>query len=274
MKSGTGLTRTRAGRTAGPMDDLLAFACRLADAARAQTLPRWRDTGAANKATSGYDPVTDADIAAEDAMRALIAAEYPDHGITGEERGEMPGTGPWSWSLDPIDGTRAFVCGLPSWTTLIALLREGAPVLGIIDVPRVGERYIGSPAGSRLIDGAGDTRLRTSGCTTLAEARLATTDPYLFAGGEAEAFARVRGSVRLTRYGLDAYAYARLAAGSIDLVVETGLKPHDLNALLPVVRGAGGMAGDWTGSEDVSAGRLLAAATPELFAETVALLDA
>ena len=252
--------------------ELLAFADRLADAAQAETLPRWRGTGAANKAASGYDPVTEADIAAEDAMRALIRAEYPDHGIAGEERGETAGASSYSWSLDPIDGTRAYVCGLPSWTTLIALLRDGAPVLGIIDAPRVGERYVGSPEGAWLIDGAGDTPLATSGCMALAEARLATTDPYLFEGAEAQAFARVRHAARLTRYGLDAYAYARLAAGSVDLVIESGLKPHDLNALLPVVRGAGGVVGDWSGGEDVSGGRLLAAATPELFEAAVALL--
>ena len=245
--------------------DLRAFACRLADAARAETMERWRGTGAANKALSGYDPVTEADIAAEDTMRALIRAEYPDHGIAGEERGETPGTGPWSWSLDPIDGTRAFICGLPSWTTLIALLHGGAPVLGVVDTPRVGERYLGTPDGTVLIDGAGETVLRASGCAALADARLATTDPYLFAGDEAQAFARVRERVRLTRYGLDAYAYARLAAGSVDLVIESGLKPHDYNALLPVIRGAGGVAGDWSGSQDVSAGRLLVVATPALF---------
>lgn len=261
----------------GELESFAAFACRLADAARAQTLPRWRRAGAAaNKAVhgafGGYDPVTEADVAAEDAMRALIRAEYPGHGIAGEERGETPGAGPWSWSLDPIDGTRAYLCGLPSWTTLIALLQGGAPVLGVIDAPRTGERYVGTPAGTRLIDGAGETSLAASGCTTLADARLATTDPHLFKGDEVQAFDRVRRACRVTRYGLDAYAYARLAAGSVDLVIESGLKPHDLNALLPVVRGAGGVVGDWNGGADVSAGRLLAAATPELFAAAATLL--
>ena len=254
------------------MDSHLAFAHRLADAARVRTMARWRDARAVNKATAGYDPVTDADVAAEDAMRALIAAEHPDHGVAGEERGDVPGASRWSWSLDPIDGTRAYVCGLPSWTTLIALLRDGAPVLGVIDAPRVGERYVGTDAGSRLVDADGEVSLSTSGCTALADARLASTDPHLFEGAEAEAFARVRSAVRLTRYGLDAYAYARLAAGSVDLVIESGLKPHDMGALIPVIRGAGGTVGDWSGGADFARGRLLAASTPELFAAAVAML--
>jgi myo-inositol-1(or 4)-monophosphatase len=250
---------------------LLAFALELADAARAETLPRWqsaegeRDKGGAG----GYDPVTEADLAAERAMRVLIRERNPDHGITGEEYGTRAGDGRFSWSLDPVDGTRAFVCGLPGWTTLIALLDEGEPVLGVIDTPRLDERYIGWPGGARVDAGAASEPLRTSGCLQLAQARLATTDPFLFDGGDREAFDRVRTRARLTRYGFDAYAYARLAAGSIDLVVENGLKPHDFNALVPVIRGAGGVVGNWEGGPDLSDGRIVAAATRELFDEVV-----
>ena len=256
-------------------EQLIAFACRLADAARAETFTRARTAGAsANKAADGYDPVTEADVASEAAMRALIRAAHPDHGISGEEMPDHPAAGPFTWSLDPIDGTRSFVCGLPTWTTLIALLRDGAPVLGVIDAPRMGERYVGTRDGARLIDARGEAALSTSGCATLAEARLSTTDPALFAGAEADAFARVLLHARIVRYGHDAYAYARLAAGTIDLVVESGLKPYDLNALIPVVRGAGGAVGDWRGGEDWSGGRLVAAATPELFEAAVAALAA
>jgi myo-inositol-1(or 4)-monophosphatase len=246
------------------LDAMMRFAERLADAARAETLPRFR-TGcaAADKNEGGaWDPVTEADREAERAMRRLIETEFPDHGIQGEEFPDRPGQGRWSWSLDPIDGTRSFVCGLPSWTTLIALLEEGRPVLGIIDAPALDERYSG-PASDR----------RTSGCTSLAVARLTTTDPYLFTGAETEAWNRVRRSVRTTRYGLDAYGYARVAAGSLDLVIESGLKPHDYNALVPVVRSAGGAIGDWEGGDDFSAGRVVAAATAELYRAAVDALS-
>jgi histidinol phosphatase-like enzyme (inositol monophosphatase family) len=242
------------------LETMMRFAERLADAARAETLPRFRTGCAVADKNEGdaWDPVTEADREAEQAMRRLIEAEFPDHGIQGEEFPDRKAKGRWCWSLDPIDGTRSFVCGLPSWTTLIALLEDGRPILGIIDAPALDERYAG-PASDR----------RTSGCASLVEARLATTDPYLFQGDEAEAWDRVRSRVRTTRYGLDAYGYARLAAGSLDLVVESGLKPHDYNALIPVVRAAGGTIGDWEGGGDFSAGRIVAAATPELYRAAV-----
>ena len=250
------------------------FACSLADAARAVTLPRWRTAGAAeNKAgEGGFDPVTEADRAAERAMRALIEYRYPNHGISGEEYPERAARGRYAWSLDPIDGTRAYVCGLPSWTVLIALLDEGEPVLGLIDAPRLNERYLGFCDAARLA-GEGGGPLATSACASLAEARLSTTDPYLFTGAAADAFARLRGAARQTRYGYDAYGYARLADGSIDLVVEAGLKPHDYNALIPVVRGAGGTIGNWRGGADLTGGDIVAAANPELFDQAVALLN-
>ena len=245
--------------------DLAAFAGRLADAARAVTLGA-ADRAAEDKSGGGaYDPVTAADREAERVIRVLIEAVHPDHGISGEEFPEKVGAGRFVWSLDPIDGTRAFICGLPSWTTLIALLDGGEPIVGLIDAPALDERYLGF---------AGAGGLRTSGCRRLAEARLSTTDPYLFAGAEAERFERLRRAARLTRYGLDAYAYARLAGGSIDLVAESGLKPHDYNALIPVVRAAGGVIGNWRGEADFSEGQVLAAASPELFEEAVQILAA
>ena len=255
------------------MIDHSRFALRLAAAARAETLPRWAGAETAtNKAgPSGYDPVTEADVEAERAMRALIEVEYPDHGIIGEEFGTKPAQGRHSWSLDPVDGTRAFVCGLPSWTTLIALLEDGAPTLGIIDAPRMDELYLGDAEGTRLVTGSGERPLRCSGCERIDEARFSTTDAYLFEGAERDAFERIRASARLTRYGLDAYGYARLAAGSLDLVVESGLKRWVYEALIPVVRGAGGIVGNWRGEPDFSAGRIVAAATPALFEAAVAI---
>jgi myo-inositol-1(or 4)-monophosphatase len=245
-----------------------AFASRLADAARAVTLLAAERTVEDKSKGGVFDPVTDADRDAERAMRALIEAEYPDHGISGEELDERPSRGVYGWSLDPIDGTRSFICGLPTWTTLIALLEDGEPIVGLIDAPRLGERYIGEGAHAWL----NGEEIRTSACRALGEARLSTTDPFLFDGEEAAGFARLRRSVRVTRYGLDAYGYARLAAGAVDLVAESGLKPHDWHALVPVIRGAGGIIGNWRGGADLAAGQVLAAATPELFDQAVAVL--
>jgi myo-inositol-1(or 4)-monophosphatase len=253
---------------------LVQAAEQLAAMARRETL-RPEVLEAADKNEGGaFDPVTEADRGAERVMREWIGANLPDHAISGEEYGETAGNGPWRWSLDPIDGTRAYICGLPSWTTLIALLLDGRPVVGIIDAPRLDELSVGTPEGAWLRTGGASRRLRTSGCRSLAEARFSTTDAYLFAGEEAEAFERVRRAARLTRYGLDAYGYARVAAGALDLVIESGLKPHDYNALMPVVRGAGGVMGNWRGEDEFGEGKVVAAATPELFEEAVRLLAA
>ena len=242
-----------------------AFAASLADAARTVTLGA-ADRVAENKNDDGsYDPVTAADREAERVIRALIKQAYPDHGISGEEFGVKEGAGRHVWSLDPIDGTRAFICGLPSWTTLIALLDEGKPVVGLIDVPTLNERYLGFP---------GAPGLKASDCRTLGDARLATTDVHIFSAAERASFDRLRTGARVTRYGLDAYAYARLAVGSIDLIAENSLQPHDYNALIPVVRAAGGMIGNWRGEDEYREGQVLAAATPELFEEAVRLLAA
>jgi histidinol phosphatase-like enzyme (inositol monophosphatase family) len=251
-----------------------AFAEELADAARAEAL-RWSEADWAVEDKSGgaaFDPVTRADRAVERVLRELIAERWPEHGIEGEEYGATAGSGPYSWSLDPIDGTRSFICGLPTWTILIALLEEGRPVLGLIDAPRLGERYVGFGQTGYRAGATGRLPLRTSGCRTLGESRLSTTDPYLFAGPEREAFERVRERARLTRYGLDGYAYARLAAGGLDLIVESGLAPHDWRALLPIVRAAGGAVSNWRGEDDFSAGQIVAAASPALLAEAVHLL--
>lgn len=254
--------------------ELRSFASQLADAARLCTLSSPTGlVGVENKGGAGhFDPVTEADRAAEKKMRGLIEQAFPDHGIAGEEFGEKPGSSPFSWSLDPIDGTRSYTCGVPTWTTLIALLEDDQPVLGIIDAPRLDERYLGDGAVAWCEGGGATGLLRTSGCTRLIEARLSTTDPFLFGGGAHEGFTNLRHAVRTTRYGHDGYGYARVAAGTLDLVVECGLKKHDYNALIPIVRGAGGMFGDWSGGVDFSGGDVIAAATPELYEAAVKIM--
>lgn len=253
---------------------MLEFAHRLADAARGETLHRWEAGCAVHNKSDGaeFDPVTEADRESERAMRALIEQEYPEHGIVGEEFADRPPNGPFTWSLDPIDGTRSFTCGLPTWVTLIALLHDGRPVLGVIDAPCLDERYSAGEDEGLFARGGRKGALKSGDCTQLGSARLSTTDPNLFKGDQARAFERVRRSARTTRFGQDGYAYARLAAGTLDLVIECGLKPHDYNALIPVVQASGGVIGDWSGGEDFSAGNVIAAATRELYEEAVSLM--
>lgn len=251
----------------------LALAHELADAARAQTLWRWSaGIPADNKAAAGWDPVTEADREAERVMRDLISSVHPDHGVDGEEFPFKAPHGPWTWSLDPVDGTRSFVCQLPTWVTLIALLRDGEPVLGIIDAPCLSERYVGVGGQAELTRFSDRAAMHTSTCTALSDARLSTTDPNMFAGAGLDAFEHLRQRVRTVRYGFDGYAYARLAAGSLDLVVEQGLKTYDYNALIPVVRAAGGIFSDWTGGDDFEGGKVIAAATPQLHEAALELL--
>ena len=227
-----------------------------------------------NKASGGaFDPVTHLDRAAEQALRTAIKARFPEDGIEGEEFGLTRGSAARRWSLDPIDGTRALICGLPSWTTLVALLDGKEAVASMIDAPVLDELAIAVDGRAMLIKRAArKSDMRVSSCLSLSEARLATTDPFLFDEQQAASFDRVRRAVPITRYGLDALAYARLAAGSIDLVIESGLKPHDYHALVPVVRGAGGVIGNWDGGPDLSGGDVVAAATPGLFDQALKLL--
>lgn len=241
-------------------EDLLAFAERLADAAREAILPHFRSAAEpTDKGVAAFDPVTEADRSAERVMRALIEETYPDHGILGEEYGEKPG-GPFRWTLDPVDGTRAFIAGIPLWGTLIALTEDGRPRIGLIDQAYLDERYVGSPNGSYSRIRGVERKLAVRKCEALKGAIIATTDPFLFNGAEAGAFEMVRRTARLARYGCDCYAYAMLAAGHVDLVVESGLKPWDYLALVPVIEGAGGMVTNWRGEADLSAGQIVAAA--------------
>lgn len=251
----------------------VAFAQELAEAAAAEILPRFRqDLGVENKLDRGFDPVTEADRAAETAMRALITARYPDHSIYGEELGAQIGKGPIAWSLDPIDGTRAFISGLPLWGVLIALLDEGQPALGVIDQPYLQERFIGWGGGAHALIRGEHRALRTRECAHLRDAILSTTDPHLFSGAEAGGFEQVRATAKMTRFGCDCYAYAMLAMGKIDMVIESGLKPHDVHALIPVIEGAGGIITNWRGDPCKSGGQVIAAGDPRIHRQALVAL--
>jgi myo-inositol-1(or 4)-monophosphatase len=242
---------------------LLTFADTLADAARAAILPYFRaDHTITDKGAGRFDPVTDADQAAERAMLALIERTFPDHGVLGEEYGERESRSGYQWILDPIDGTRAFIAGLPTWGVLIGLYYEGRPLLGVMDQPYLDERYRGWMSRDSLGANAtvrSETRpLKTRACAGLNEAIFCTTDPHLFRDEEANAFARVRESAKLVRYGCDCYAYAMIAAGHIDGVIESGLKAFDIAALIPIIAGAGGGVCAWNGGDASQGGRVLA----------------
>jgi len=228
-----------------------AFVLELNRASAAVILPLFRgDHGIENKARKGeYDPVTLADKGAEVEIRRLIAERYPEHGVIGEEMGEDRPDADFVWVLDPVDGTRAFVAGLPVWTTLIALRFEGQPVLGSIGQPFIGEVFIGGPAGSRLVSAGGERPLRVRAGRPLSEAVIATTDPEAcFNSVEMAAWKQLRAASRLARFGCDAYAYAMVAAGTVDLVVESRLKSWDVEAAVPLIAGAGGLVTDWRGA--------------------------
>jgi histidinol phosphatase-like enzyme (inositol monophosphatase family) len=231
--------------------ELDGFLIELNRAAGEVILPLFRaDHGLEDKGgAKGFDPVTEADRGAEAAIRKLIAARYPEHGVIGEEYGEDRPEAEFVWVLDPIDGTRAFISGLPLWCTLIGLRHQGRPVLGGIGQPFLDELYLGSAAGSRLIRGGESRPLRVRPCPQLTQAVIATTDPEgCFDGAELGAWTQVRAAARLARLGCDAYAYAMVAAGTMDLVIEAGLKAWDVEAAIALIAGAGGLVTDWRGA--------------------------
>ena len=232
------------------LTELDAFLMELNRASARAILPLFRgDLGLEDKNPDGaFDPVTAADRGAEAAIRALIAKHRPDDGVIGEEYGEDRPEAEFVWVVDPIDGTRSFMAGLTTWTTLIALRRHGEPVLGSIGQPYLDELFIGSAAGSRLMSRGEARPLRVRECPSLTQAVVATTDPWTYLNGaEQGAWTQVRATARVSRYACDAYAYAMVALGSMDLVVEAGLKSWDVEAAVPVIEGAGGHVTDWRG---------------------------
>jgi myo-inositol-1(or 4)-monophosphatase len=255
--------------------ELIALAHDLADAARKATLARFRQAGLSteNKANAGFDPVTEADREAEAAMRALIEARRPQDAILGEEFGTKSGQSGLTWVLDPIDGTRGFMTGTPSWGVLIALLNETGPIFGVIDQPYIGERFIGGLGQNSLTGPQGEMILRTSARKTLAEARLFSTFPEIGAISERLAFEAVRDQVLLTRYGMDCYAYGLVALGQADLVIEAGLQSYDIAAPIAVIEAAGGIVTNWQGGPAHQGGQVLAAANRDLHQVALVLLS-
>lgn len=254
----------------------LAFAGKLADAAAQVTLPRFR-TGVAviNKAAHSFDPVTAADREAEAVMRRLIRDSFPDHGILGEEHGHEPGASGYTWVVDPIDGTRSFIAGVPLWTTLIALNDGTRPVLGVIDQPYIGERFAGSVDGkAELRTRSGVRPLRTrSAVTRLSDAVFSTTSPEFFeTDAERRVLAELMAQARLVRFGCDCYGYGLVAGGLVDVIAEVGLKPWDVQPILPIVEAAGGAVATWEGGPALNGGRIVAAANQALLADTLALI--
>lgn len=252
------------------MNDFLALAERLADAAR-PVIRKYFRTPVAVDAKADDSPVTIADREVEAAMRALIREAFPDHGILGEEHGSEGLEAEYVWVLDPIDGTKAFITGKPSFGTLIALCRRGKPVLGVIDQAILGERWLGAEGRPTTLNGQ-PARVRP--CPDLAHAYAYTTGPEYFDDATLPAWERVRAKVRQPRYGCDCYAYALLTSGFVDLVVEAGLKPYDYCALVPVIENAGGIVTDWGGRPVTMAsdGRICAAGDARLHAEALGVL--
>lgn len=248
----------------------------MADAARAAILPHFRRHGLVsdNKLDEGFDPVTVADRAAEEAMRAVLAERRPQDGILGEEFGGSAGTSGLTWVLDPIDGTRGFISGTPTWGVLIALNAGSGPILGLIDQPYIGERFSGGLGRASLSGPQGSAPLRSAATTALEAATLFTTFPEVGSPSERSAFEAVRDQVLLTRYGCDCYAYGLLAAGQIDLVIEAGLNAYDIAAPIGVIEAAGGIVTDWSGNPAHTGGRALAAANSELHAKALSILQA
>jgi len=249
-------------------------AYRLADVAAVETLRHFRSAGLAadNKAGAGFDPVTEADRAAERAMRDLLARLRPDDAILGEEYGQTPGTSGLTWVLDPIDGTRGYIAGTPTWGTLIAVTDADGPVFGLIDQPWTAERFAGGLGLARLSRGDRVIPLKTGANGALDRAILFTTFPGIGTRAEAGAFARVADRCRLVRYGMDCYAYALVAAGHVDLVIEAGLNAYDIAAPIAVIEAAGGIVTDWTGGKVHEGGRAVAAANAEIHAAALDLL--
>ena len=244
---------------------LPAFLDVLAKAAAEAIMPHFRAAASVeDKGETRFDPVTVADRASEQAMRKLISANHPDHGIVGEEFGAERADAEFVWVLDPIDGTRAFITGLPLWGVLIGLMRGGKPILGMMAQPFTGERFAGDGTRSWYSGPGGDAPLLTRACAALNQASLFTTTPAMFKGAERDTYDRLEAAVRMPRYGCDCYAYCMVAAGHADLVVEAGLQPYDIVALIPIIEGAGGRVTDWQGNSAANGGQVVASGDPRL----------
>jgi myo-inositol-1(or 4)-monophosphatase len=254
--------------------EFAAFVDELATIAGDAIRPFFRTAlGIEDKARGGaFDPVTEADRGAETAMRALIKKTFPAHGIIGEEFGDERPDAAYVWALDPIDGTKSFISGMTAWGTLIGLLKDGAPVYGMMHQPFIGEHFTGDGSRARYRGPAGERQLQVRACEGIAQASLYTTSPLLMSVEERARFERVEKRVRLSRYGGDCYAYCMVAAGFVDLVIECGLRTHDIAALIPIIEGAGGIITSWTGESAAKGGRVIAAGDKRVHAEALEIL--
>lgn len=264
--------QTSAALPAQQLAEYSSFAQTLADHVRPLSR-KWFRHPLSIDTKADESPVTQADREVEAALRKAIAQHYPQHGIFGEEFGALHAEAEQVWSLDPIDGTRAFISGNPLWGTLLALLHQGRPVLGLIDIPMLQERWIGAAGSPTRLNGE---ICQASACTELRDAILYATSPDIFEGAELAAFDALTDAARMRRYGGDCYSYGLLASGHVDLVVEAGLQPYDYLALMPVIEGAGGVITDWSGQplSLESQGRVVAAATPQLHHQAMRVLGA
>lgn len=256
--------------------ELTRFAVALAHASAAEIMPHFRKNIAVDvKESVVWDPVTEADRAGERVIRRMIEERYPDHGIHGEEFGSKAGTSPFTWILDPVDGTRSFICGMPTWATLIGLSYEGRPMLGLMNQPVVGDMFYGSPEGAWNDYRGTVTPIRTRQGVSLAQARAGTTSPDLYRSPrDAAAFQRFRQSVQLLRFGGDAYFFSVMAAGHLDIAMDANLQPYDIAPLLPIVTGAGGVYAEWTGGNAADGGNVITAGSQALLEEALAVLSA
>ena len=256
-------------------DKLIAFAGRLADASGAVIRPyfRQRIEVVHKPGIRAFDPVTEADKGGERAIRAIIERDRPDDGILGEEYGEKPGKNGLRWVLDPVDGTRAFITGRHEWGSLIALEDNEVPVLGILDQPVLGERYLAVNGRAVLLEGEKRTPLKVRECASLKDAVLCATDPSAyFSPQQQQAFARVSAAARMTRFGGDCYLFAALALGFVDIIVEAGFNRWDVAALIPLVEGAGGVITGWDGSHCRDGKTILACGDKRVHEEAIKLL--
>lgn len=250
-----------------------SFVDQLATASGDTILPFFRTALAIeNKKTGGFDPVTAADRAAEQTMRALIRKQFPDHGILGEEYGSENTDAEYVWVLDPIDGTKSFISGMVAWGTLIGLMRFGEPVFGMMNQPFTRERFSGDGGAAHYRGQAGKRDLRVRECADLDNALLSTTSPLLMNRDDRAAFARLEDRVKLSRYGGDCYQYCMLAAGLIDLIIETEIKPHDIVAIIPIVAGAGGIVSTWENGPAHNGGRVIVAGDKRAHAAALEIL--
>lgn len=261
--------------TVAERTELMAVAAELADAAREATLLHFRTAlDAENKETDHFDPVTVADRLSEERMRAILALRRPHDGILGEEMGAQAGTSGLTWVLDPIDGTRSYLAGTPTWGVLISVADETGPIYGLIDQPYIRERFEGGFGRAEMVGPHWRRTLKTRAARPLSQCILMSTFPEVGTPEEGAAFRRLVPQCRLTRYGIDCYAYALIAAGQIDLVVEAGLQAYDVQAPIAVIEAAGGIVTDWQGRPAPQGGRILAAANREVHAAALAVLNA